>query len=204
MSDVVDRHDLRKYMKLSHTLTGAYWNDEEGLWHVKVTGPDGVEFEDTCNLLFNGSGILKCVTLQLSRPTLYLKGVFMTLTSLSNWKWPDIQGLHDFKGKLMHSAHADETTDFTGKKVAVIGIGSSGIQVIATIASQVEQLYTWVRSPTWITAGFAQRFAGPEGGNFACKFCVLSIVTATSICNNRLTFAAGSMIDRHGKAERLF
>lgn len=59
MRDVVEKHDLRKYTKLSHTLTGAYWNDEEGLWHVKVTGPDGVEFEDTCNLLFNGSGILK-------------------------------------------------------------------------------------------------------------------------------------------------
>lgn len=61
MSDVVEKHDLRKYMKLSHELTGAYWNDEEGLWHVKITGPDGVQFEDKCNLLFNGSGILKYV-----------------------------------------------------------------------------------------------------------------------------------------------
>ncbi|KAK5275853.1 hypothetical protein LTR40_012392, partial [Exophiala xenobiotica] len=34
------------------------------------------------------------------------------------------------------------------------------------IASQVKQLYAWVKSPTWITAGFAQRFAGPNGGNF--------------------------------------
>jgi len=51
----------------------------------------------------------------------------------------------------------------------VIGIGSSGIQVISKIASQVKQLYAWVKSPTWITAGFAQRFAGPNGGNFHCK-----------------------------------
>lgn len=46
-------------MKFSHTVTGAYWNDDEGLWHIKVLDADGVEFEDTCNLLYNGSGILK-------------------------------------------------------------------------------------------------------------------------------------------------
>lgn len=75
----------------------------------------------------------------------------------------------------MHSAHTDESTDFKGKKVAVIGIGSSGIQIIATLASKVESLYTWVRSPTWITAGFAQRFAGIDGGNYTCKFIVIFI-----------------------------
>lgn len=75
----------------------------------------------------------------------------------------------------MHSAHTDESTDFKGKKVAVIGIGSSGIQIIATLASKVESLYTWVRSPTWITAGFAQRFAGIDGGNYTCKFIVILI-----------------------------
>jgi cation diffusion facilitator CzcD-associated flavoprotein CzcO len=87
----------------------------------------------------------------------------------SNWKWPDIQGLHSFKGILQHSARYDPATELTGKRVAVIGIGSSGIQLTSKIASQVKQLYTWVKSPTWITAGFAQRFAGPNGGNFHCK-----------------------------------
>ena len=48
----------------------------------------------------------------------------------------------------------------------MIGVGSSGIQVTANIATQVKQLYTWVRSPTWITAGFAQKYAGPDGANF--------------------------------------
>jgi hypothetical protein len=69
----------------------------------------------------------------------------------------------------MHSAHTDESTNFKGKNVAVIGIGSSGIQIVSTLSSQVQQLYTWVRSPTWITAGFAQRFAGIDGGNYECK-----------------------------------
>lgn len=33
--------------------------------------------------------------------------------SLNNWKWPSIPGLHDFKGKLMHSASWDESYDYT-------------------------------------------------------------------------------------------
>lgn len=51
--------------------------------------------------------------------------------------------------------------------MAVIGIGSSGVQVISSIVNKVSQLYTWIRTPTWITAGFAQKYAGPNGANFA-------------------------------------
>jgi cation diffusion facilitator CzcD-associated flavoprotein CzcO len=87
----------------------------------------------------------------------------------SNWKWPEIQGLHDFKGKLCHTADYDTSIVLDQKRVAVIGVGSSGIQLTAKIAAQVGHLYTWVRSPTWITAGFAQNHAGPNGANFECK-----------------------------------
>lgn len=87
----------------------------------------------------------------------------------SDWKWPDIPGLHSFEGKLCHTASYDTSIDLEGKRVAVIGMGSSGIQVTSEIAGKVSQLYTWIRSPTWITAGFAQNWAGPNGANFECK-----------------------------------
>jgi cation diffusion facilitator CzcD-associated flavoprotein CzcO len=48
----------------------------------------------------------------------------------SNWRWPDIAGLHDFKGKLLHSASWDDSYDFRDKTVAVIGSGSSAIQIV--------------------------------------------------------------------------
>lgn len=53
--------------------------------------------------------------------------------------------------------------------MAVIGIGSSGIQVTSNIADKVSKLYTWIRAPTWITAGFAQEHAGPNGENIRCE-----------------------------------
>jgi cation diffusion facilitator CzcD-associated flavoprotein CzcO len=84
----------------------------------------------------------------------------------SDWQWPKIEGLETFKGKICHTARWDNTIDLENAKVAVIGMGSSGIQVTSEIADKVEHLYTWVRSPTWITAGFAQNWAGPNGANF--------------------------------------
>jgi cation diffusion facilitator CzcD-associated flavoprotein CzcO len=57
------------------------------------------------------------------------------LTSLySAWKYPNIEGITKFKGKLLHSASWDESYSFKDKKVAVIGIGSSGIQIVPKLA----------------------------------------------------------------------
>ena len=56
------------------------------------------------------------------------------LTRSSNWTWPKIEGMENFKGKLMHSASWDQAFDLRGKKVAVIGTGSSGIQILPQIA----------------------------------------------------------------------
>jgi len=48
----------------------------------------------------------------------------------SNWRWPDIPGLFTFEGKLLHSAKWDNSYDYNGKVVAVIGNGSSAIQIV--------------------------------------------------------------------------
>ena len=76
-------------------------------------------------------------------------------------------GIKDFKGKLMHSAQYDEGYPLEGKKVAVLGAGSSGVQIVANSINKVDKLYHWIRSPIWITAGFAQTWAGKDGANFA-------------------------------------
>lgn len=70
---------------------------------------------------------------------------------------------------MFHSANYDEQYDLKGKRVAVIGSGSSGVQIVPSIYEDVSKLYTWVRTPTWITAGFAQKYAGKNGANFDCK-----------------------------------
>lgn len=71
----------------------------------------------------------------------------------SNWKWPNISGIERFKGKLMHSAHWDTSYDYASKRLAVIGIGSSGIQILPKMATDANHVDYFVRSHTWITPG---------------------------------------------------
>ncbi|KAJ5734904.1 uncharacterized protein N7483_000029 [Penicillium malachiteum] len=69
----------------------------------------------------------------------------------SNWKWPNIDGIHNFKEKLVHSANWDQEYDFTGKRVANIGIGSSGVQIVPQLAKVVDSMDVYIRTQTWIS-----------------------------------------------------
>ncbi|KAM3416544.1 putative sterigmatocystin biosynthesis monooxygenase stcW [Cercospora zeina] len=144
MKDLYDKGDfINKYVKLKHQINHAEWNDDKGRWVFRIRNlMTGEEFEDEAEFFINAGGVL------------------------NNFKWPDIPGLKDFKGKLMHSAAYEEGYDLTDKKVAVVGAGSSGVQIVAKLQPHVKQLYHWIRSPIWITAGFAQTWAGTDGANF--------------------------------------
>jgi cation diffusion facilitator CzcD-associated flavoprotein CzcO len=137
---------IEKYIKLRHRIERVEWDNKDAVWRFKVRNLETDELiDDAAEYFINAGGVL------------------------NNWKWPDIPGLHDFKGKLMHSAAYEEGYPLEGKKVAVIGAGSSGVQIVAGIQRKVEQIYHWVKSPIWITAGFAQRWAGEDGANFKCQ-----------------------------------
>ncbi|OBH44938.1 flavin-containing monooxygenase [Mycobacterium mantenii] len=63
---------------------------------------------------------------------------------------PDFPGLDTFAGEIYHTAHwPHEPVDFTGKRVAVIGTGSSGIQSIPIIAERAAHLYVFQRTPNY-------------------------------------------------------
>lgn len=104
------------------------------------------------------------------------------LTSSSNWKWPDVEGLHDFKGDLIHTASWPEGYELADKTVASIGNGATGIQLLPaiqpgelsardhsrryflTMDKDVKKLYHIVRTPTWIPPPWRQAQAMMGGG----------------------------------------
>lgn len=60
LKDVAEQYDLTKYMKLKHQITGAYWDDDSGLWEVHIEDlQSGARFTDHAEILINGSGLLK-------------------------------------------------------------------------------------------------------------------------------------------------
>jgi hypothetical protein len=64
-----------------------------------------------------------------------------------------------------------EDYDYTGKRVAVIGNGSSAIQVVPKLQKLVSHLTNLIRSPTWVSPNMNTKFTrGGNGKNFFCKY----------------------------------
>lgn len=147
LKDIEEKYDfINKYIKLRHCIERAEWDDDAGLWRLTIKDLEtGKTIEDSANFFINAGGVL------------------------NHWKWPDIPGLQDFQGKLLHSAAYEEGYPLEGKKVAVIGAGSSGVQIVANIQNKVEHCFHWCRSPIWVTPGFGARWAAEEGNNFECE-----------------------------------
>ncbi|KAJ6143406.1 monooxygenase [Penicillium samsonianum] len=142
MKDIAVKYELEKYVQLDTAVQSAEWDEESGHWNLKLSSPDGCANDDWCDILISASGIVNA------------------------WKYPAIPGLDSYKGKLMHSARWDSSFDLTDKTVAVIGGGSSAVQIIPNIQPQVGKMYAFLRSPVWITTGFGAKYAGPGGTNF--------------------------------------
>jgi len=65
-------------------------------------------------------------------------------------RYPDIPGLESFSGPCFHSARWDHSVELDGKRVGVIGTGSTGVQIVTALAGRVEQLVQFQRSAQWI------------------------------------------------------
>lgn len=119
---VVDKFDLRKYMQFNCRVTSARYNEASSSWSVTVS--DGRVL--TTRFLLTAIGLLSCPT-----P-------------------PRYKGIEKFKGISFHPYHTPkEPIDYAGKRVAVIGTGATGVQIIAALADQVGELTVFQRRPNW-------------------------------------------------------
>jgi len=141
-------HCAQKYGVLDHVrfeseVTGARFDEEAGVWHVRVRGP-GDQIEET-----EAEVLVSCVG-QLHRPA-----------------FPKISGLDSFEGEWFHSAEWNHGIDLTGKRVGVVGNAASAIQFIPEIAPQVEQLTIFQRSANWIIPRGDREYTEAEKRRFS-------------------------------------
>ncbi len=119
---VVDRFDLRQYVRFNSRVKSETWDEAAAAWTVRTE--DG--YEVRARFVVNATGVL-------SVPY-----------------FPDVPGRENFKGIAHHTGlWPKEPVDFKGKRVAVIGTGSSGVQVIPVIADEVASLTVYQRTPNW-------------------------------------------------------
>jgi cyclohexanone monooxygenase len=122
INHVADRFDLRRDIRLNTGVTSAVLDEQTLRWTVTTDSGDVV----TARFCLMATGALSAA---------------MT---------PDFDGLSTFRGEVYHTGHwPHEPVDFTGKRVAVIGTGSSGIQTVPVVAEQADQLFVFQRTPNY-------------------------------------------------------
>ena len=122
LNRVADKYDLRRDIGFRSRVAAAHWEEAGRRWHVTLE--DGSRH--SARFLVTAIGAL-------STPTL-----------------PKIEGMESFKGQAWHTAMMPtEPVDFTGKRVAVIGTGATGVQTIQEVAKTCGQLTVFQRTPNW-------------------------------------------------------
>lgn len=133
---MVDSFGIASHIRFEHTVTGLVYDGDTGSWTVSLEGRDPV-----------------CA-----------RTVIVASGPLSNASFPDIPGIDSYEGHKIHSARWDHDYDFTGKKVAVIGTGASGVQIVPELVKVAQLVKVFQRTPGWVlpkvngaTSGWAKR-----------------------------------------------
>ena len=130
MDYVADKYQLRPHMHLGECITSATFDDARSRW-----------------LLATASG-----------RQLHAHFLVCSTGPLSQARWPDIPGLADFKGDKLHSARWDAGVSLVGKRVAVIGTGSTASQLVPPIAAHAAQLHVFQRTANWVLPRLERRY----------------------------------------------
>lgn len=113
---------LESQIRFGHNVTGVVYDQAAGEWTVKFRG----------------------------RKPVRARAVIVASGPLANASLPDIPGIETYEGKKIHSARWDHNFDFTGKKVAVVGTGASGVQIVPELVKVAESVKVFQRTAGWV------------------------------------------------------
>ncbi|TVY22123.1 FAD-binding monooxygenase [Lachnellula hyalina] len=137
---LASKHNVYQYIKFERKVTHAQWDPVEAKWVIQVHD------------------------LKSQNSTTETFDILITAIGRFNaWKLPEYAGIEEYQGHLRHSSNWDPNFDVTGKRVAVIGNGASGIQIVPELQKVAQHLDHYARSKTWIAGslGGRDRLASP-------------------------------------------
>jgi cation diffusion facilitator CzcD-associated flavoprotein CzcO len=123
---IAAKYRLKPKMRFRTVVEEARWDEEAGVWNVFVAGGGSV----AGRYLITATGFL-------SQP-----------------KLPDIPGIGDFAGTVIHSAKWDHEVPLDGRRTAIIGTGATAVQLVPELARRVGHLTVFQRTPIWVTPKF--------------------------------------------------
>lgn len=122
-----DRFGVRDKVRFNIEVESMRWDNDTQEWNI-----------DTRN------------TLTGAPHTIRANAVVSAVGQLNRPKLPNITGMNDFAGPSFHSARWPENISLAGKRVAVIGTGASGVQLIPEIAKEASSVVIFQRTPNWL------------------------------------------------------
>lgn len=134
LSAVVDAYDLRKDCRFGVDIESVIWDD------------DACEY----SIISGGEEIM--------RARYVVSGVGL----LSDPNIPNLPGLSSFEGAVFHSAQWNHDVDLTGKRVAIVGSGSTATQLVPALKELAKQVTMFSREPNWIVPKRARDFTPRE------------------------------------------
>lgn len=173
LNHVADKLDLRKDIQFNTRITSAHYDEEVDLW--RVTTADGVEM--TTQFLIACCGMLSAPIVE---------------------RFP---GQASFKGELyITGLWPKEPVDLKGKRVAVVGTGATGIQVIQTIAPEVGSMKVFVRTPQYVIPMHNPKYSREDWEKWGSRFHELKKRVRSTFAGFDYDFDAGPWADKTPEA----
>ncbi len=120
---VADKYDVRRHMRFGVVVESARWEEASSSW--VVTTADGGTVRG--RYLLTATGFL-------SQP-----------------RMPDIDGIDDFAGAVVHTTRWDDDVELEGKRVGIIGTGATAVQLIPELAKVASHLTVYQRTPIYVS-----------------------------------------------------
>jgi cation diffusion facilitator CzcD-associated flavoprotein CzcO len=138
LEEVIDDYGLRPHLRFGTTVDEAVWDERTHTYAVRLR--DGEELR--AHVVVSALGLLNYP------------------------RYPDWPGLDSFEGPKFHTFRWEHEHDLTGKRVALVGTGSTATQVVPEIAPVVGRLYLFQREPGWVVPKGDRDFTPEERAAF--------------------------------------
>jgi cation diffusion facilitator CzcD-associated flavoprotein CzcO len=126
LNECVARFELAAHLRMRTKVTSLDWNGDTQRWTIKAQQRGGAEMTWTARVVVNATGAL-------SRPAL-----------------PELPGLGDFQGTVMHTARWQPELPLANRRIGVVGTGASAIQVVPQLVDKAARVVVFQRTPAWI------------------------------------------------------
>lgn len=136
LKHVAEKYDILKYISFNDEVTELIF--DHGRWHI--TTKTGVK--DQADFIIAATGVLHHI------------------------RMPEIPGMDQFEGDMFHTARWDESVPLAGRDVAVVGNGSTGIQLVTALQRVARKVYQVQRTPQWVRMRPFERYSEDDKRRF--------------------------------------